>query len=76
MWLFRPAAVVIIPGQLRAPLIPPAEMFVLAAVDWLRRRARLGRALTTSASPALLIMSHPVVSDAIMRGVQSVPPPA
>ena len=66
---------VIIPGQLKAPLLPPADMFVLAAVDGLRRRARLGRAPTTSASLALLAMSHPVVSDAIMRGLQSVAPP-
>ncbi len=75
-WLFRPAAVAIISGQLKAPLIPLTETFVLAAVDWLRRRVRLGRALTTDASPALLVMSHPVVSGTLMRGVQSVPPPA
>ncbi len=75
-WLFRPAAVAIVPGQLKAPLLPPADMFVLAAVDWLRRRARLGRAPTTSASLALLVMSLPVVSDALMRGLLSVPPPA
>ena len=76
MWLFRPAALAIIPGQLKAPLIPPAGMFALAAVDWLRRRARLGRAPTTDASLALLVMSHPVVSDALMRGLLSVPPSA
>ncbi len=75
-WLLRPAAVAIIRGQLKAPLIPLDDMFVLAAVDWLRRRVRLGRALTTDASPALLVMSHPVVSGAIMRGLQSVAPPA
>ncbi len=56
-WLFRPAAVAIIPGQLKAPLSPPADMFVLAAVDWLRRRTRLGRAPTTSASLALPVMT-------------------
>ncbi len=75
-WLFRPAALAITRGQLKAPLIPPADMFVLAAVNWLRRRAWLGRAPTTSASLALLVMSHPVVSDALMRGLQSVAPPA
>ncbi len=67
---------VIVPGQLKAPLLPLADMFVLAAVDGLRRRARLRRALTTDAPLALLVMSHPVVSDAIMRGVQSVAPSA
>ncbi len=76
MWLFRPAAAVIVPGQLKAPLIPPVDMFVLAAVGWLRRRARLGRAPTTDAPLALLVMSHPVVSDALMRGLQSVAPSA
>ena len=64
------------PSQLKAPLFPPADMFVLAAVDWLRRRARLGRALTTDAPLALLVMSHPVVSGTLMRGLQSVAPPA
>ncbi len=67
---------VIVPSQLKAPLLPLADMFVLAAVDGLRRRARLGRTPTTSASPALLVMSLPVVSDALMRGLLSVPPPA
>ncbi len=76
MWPFRPAAVAIVPGQLKAPQLPPADMFVLAAVDWLRRRARLGRAPTTDAPLALLVMSHPVVSDALMRGLQSVAPSA
>ncbi len=56
-WLFRPAAVVIVPGQLKAPLLPPADMFVLAAVDGLRQRARLGRAPTTGAYRALLVMT-------------------
>ncbi len=67
---------VIIPGQLRTPLIPPADMFVLAAVGWLRRRARLGRAPTTSASLALLAISLPIISGTLMRGLQSVAPSA
>ncbi len=49
-WLFRPAAVAIIPGQLKAPLLPPADMFVLAAVDWLRRWLRPNRALMVGRS--------------------------
>ena len=59
-------------AALKLLVMPPSSLFLLGAIGLLvhKRRPRLGKTLMAIAAAALLILSLPVVSAALMRGLQ------
>lgn len=59
-------------AALKLLVMPPSSLFLLGAVGLLvhRRRPRLGKLLVATAVGALFVLSLPIVSAALMRGLQ------
>ena len=63
------------PGFLKALLLPPANLLVLAGVGWLlyRRRPVLGRRVVVFATALLYALSTPVIGNALLKSLESSP---
>ncbi len=63
-------------GFLRPLISPPGSLFIVGAAGWLvrKRRPRLGRALIVASIASIYLLSTPLVSAALLIGLQRYPP--